>query len=144
MILILQIHFQQMQMNTNLIDTITDLRHNKNRKENYKNKTSRLYSYIQSVTAISHWISWSWSDWQSKVQWKNSAVQRLDYMYIHVFLYKNFQKSQILANPFIGLLDWFCTYLQVILTCQRLLHSTALWLAPLLKLMMIVGQTPSE
>lgn len=43
-----------MQMNTNWIDTITDLRHNKSRKENYKNKTSRLYSYIQSVTAISH------------------------------------------------------------------------------------------
>lgn len=30
-------------MNKNLIDTVTDLRHNKNenRKENYKNKTSR-------------------------------------------------------------------------------------------------------
>lgn len=149
-------------MNKNLIDTITDLRHNKNRKENYKKQNIlvvQLYTESDREKPLNCTCIWSCTrDGQSKVQWKQQYCAKVSCRFTFPLISLHFLRSQILASTRLFLLHWqsftlfdFCfiyfiwfIYTLIVCTCRTLLRSTALKPVELLKVMMIVGWTLSD
>lgn len=150
-------------MNKNLIDTITDLRHNKNRKENYKKQNIlvvQLYTESDREKPLNCTCIWSCTrDGQSKVQWKQQYCAKVLCRFTfspHFFAF--FEKSDIGQYKVVSFAlaelytVWFLfhfilfgsLYTLIVRTCQTLLRSTALRPVELLKVMMIVGWTLSD